>query len=183
MRPAVTDPEEAARLIDEANATSTEAAEEDVPAVTVINIDVKDGRRKRYAGAFYFRVPNIGDQIRIGQIKQAMLPGGSPDINATVLVDQLAYLQVVLTFSAEYPKPEWWKPTTLYDATPLTELYRRCLAYEAKFHGTDKEHRDDAGAAREEKPPVRDGDAPLGRKVRPAAQRRETLAGDDEGSP
>lgn len=176
-----TDPEEALRQIEGAEAEAEDTVE--MPAVTTLSIDVKDERGKRYVHKFYYRVPTLGDQIKIGQIKQAMLPGGSPDVNANVLVDTLAYLQVCITFNDQYPKPSWWKPNELHTATPFSALYGRCLDYEAKFHSGDAVNRDDGSAARGENASGGAGEPAVGRKIQPPAKRRETLAGDPEGSP
>lgn len=178
MQPMTTDPEEAERLLNRNASTAADAETEDVPPITVIDIDTKDGRGKRYLGSFYFQVPTLGMQIRIGQIKQAMLPGGSPDINATIIVDTLAYLQVCITFNEQHKKPSWWQPTMVYDATPFSALYRRCLDYEAKFHSGNALDSADAGEAGKEDRPERGRAADVGRKVRAPSERRETLAGD-----
>ena len=178
MRAGVVDPEEALKQL-ERGAAKEDGEREEVPAVTTIEIDVKDARGKRYVGRFYYSVPTLGDQIKIGQVKAVMLPQGSPaDVNAAVLVDMLAYLQVTLTFNEHYPKPSWWNPTKLYDAAPFDALYRRCLDHEAAFHGRGPQHRGDEAGADESEGRDRGGEVSVGRKVPPPAQRRETLAGD-----
>jgi hypothetical protein len=179
QRHGVVDPEEAARLL---SGTADEEAAEEIPAVTTIELDVRDARGRRYQGKFHYHVPTIGDQIKMGQIKTVMLPQGSPsDVNAAVLVDTLAYLQVCITFNEQFPKPAWWKPMALYDATPFSELFRRCLDYEAKFHGRGPDARGDEDGAPGAEERGGSGELPVGRKVQAPAQRRETLAGDGSG--
>lgn len=178
MRQGVVDPEAAARMVE--RATEDEGEKDDVPPTTVIDLDVKDARGKRYQGRFYYSVPNIGDQVKMGQIKAVMLPHGAPsDVNAAVLVDTLAYLQVTITFNDNHPKPSWWNPMKLYDATPFSALFRRCLDYEAKFHGRGEVDRGDEDGALGAAERAGGGEVSVGRKVQAPSQRRETLAGDD----
>jgi hypothetical protein len=178
VRHHITDPEEAARLLDEPSPEEGAKKAEAVSPIKLIDIETVIGGVP-CSGRFYFRVPSIGEQIRIGQIKQMMLPGGSPDPLATLLVDQLAYLQVAIHFTPENPRPAWWNPTSFYDAQPISMLFGRCLDHEATFHARHAKHRSDAGVAGGTGEPDRAGEVPLGRKVQPPAQRRETLAGDD----
>lgn len=166
----------------------TRGAEEDekdtelLPAQQPIEIDCKDGRGKRYTGRFLFTVPNIGQQIEIGKLKAIYLPQGSPaDVNATVLVETICFLTVTIAFNDTHKKPAWWNPLKAYSMEPYTQLYGRCLEYEARFHGGVEEPRDDEGGLREgddggEVPG--DGEVRVGDEVRPASKRQETLAGD-----
>ena len=149
----------------------------DLPPVTRLSIDVKGSRGKRYQGDFTYKVPDIGDQIRIGQLKNQYLPqGGAADPNALLLVEQSCYLEVTIT-----DKPDWFKePFRMYDATPMSTLYGRALEYERRFHGADEDGAEAQSAAGQPGSDANTGSdaadsASLGRKVQPSAERRETL--------
>ena len=85
---------------------TTEA--EGLPPTTVI--DVKGTHGRRYVGRFTYKVPTLGDQIAIGQLKSIYLPQGAvADQNATFIVEQISYLEVTL---AKEGRPAWYKPST-----------------------------------------------------------------------
>ncbi len=153
---------------------------EPLPPIDFIEIDVTDKRGRRYAGRFEYHVPTLGDQMQIARIKALMLPQGAiADPAGSALVDCLGYLQVTLRFSEQVPKPAWYQPEKAYSAEPYFTLYRRCLDYEAAFHGERPLNRGAAGSDRDrDGEPERDDRVSVGRKVQPPAQRRETLAGD-----
>lgn len=155
-----------------------------LPATAVFEIDVTDKRGQRFSGRFEFHVPNLGDQMQIARIKSLLLPqGGVADPSGAALVDCLAYLQTAVRFGPNFPKPSWYAPEKAYSADPYFALYRRCLDYEAAFHGERPLDRGDQGGDRSgNEPGGGDGAAAVGRKVRPPTDRRETLAGDREGS-
>lgn len=161
------------------------AAAEDVPPFTIIDLDVVGERKRRYQGRFYYEVPTISEVTRIAQLRSQILPEGTPDRMGALQVEALTYLSVCIRFSDQYPKPDWYQPSgRMYDMTPFTTLFGRCREHEARFRfgdalagdaGEGTGDADDASAG--------DDEAPVGRKVQPPAKRRQTLAGDDEGSP
>jgi len=152
---------------------------DDLSPVTNIEIDVVGSRGKRYAGSFTFKVPTLGEQVTIGQMKAVYLPQGSPaDQNAMLLVEQICYLEVTLD---KKRRPDWYKPMVMYDAAPIGELYRRALDYERRFHGADKVSGGDQKVASGEAGSDGEREAPVGRKVQPPAERRETLVAVDKG--
>lgn len=175
--------DEAARMA--AGMPVADEPKKDLPATTIIEIDVVDRRGKRHAGRFEFCVPTLGDQMQIARVKALLLPQGAiADPTGMALVDCLAYLQVTLRFGDSTPKPSWFVPEKAYSAEPYFTLYRRCLDYEAAFHGERPVDRGDAGRDRVgDGQPVGDDPPAVGRKVPAPAQRRETLAGDPEGGP
>jgi hypothetical protein len=176
MQAALPDPEEALRRIEGA---AEEQVEEEVPSTKVIEIDVKTDRGTRYQGKFLYHVPTIGEKIHVGRLKATYLPdGAAADPTATTLVDVVCYLTVCLTFNDQYKKPKWWAPMAGYDGDPYFELYRRCLAHEAKFYGRRTEHSGDEGSAGSQGESSGEGEVPVGRKVQPPPQRPEALAGD-----
>ena len=158
------------------NEEEPEKESDELPPIFPVSIDVTDGRGKRYTGKFTAKVPNLGDQIRMGQMKAGYLPqGGAADPNAMMLVEQICYLEVTL----QKPRPSWWQPFQLYDATPVSALYSEVASYEARFHGEHPHQRanqdrsgeselDEGGAPAE-------GDAHVGRKIQPPAERREVV--------
>jgi hypothetical protein len=176
---ALPDPEEA---LAKARGTEEDEELELLPAQTTIEIDVKDGRGKRYKGTFLYHVPNIGTLIDIGNMKTQYLPQGSAaDVNAVALVEVVCYLTAAIQFNDSFKKPKWWDPLKAYSMEPYTRLYGRCLEYEARFHGTSEEPRDDESGLREgdNDGEVRGGsEVRVGDEVRPTSKRRETLAGD-----
>jgi hypothetical protein len=175
------DPAELIRELDDKQKPS----DEELPPITVLELDVEGTRGRRYRDQFHFKVPTLADQIMIGKLKNQYLPeGGAADINATALVEQICYLEVTL----QKPRPDWWEPFAFYDATPIAALYKEALAYERKFHGEHDDNQPDSeGAGSTERPDdggaVHEADkAPVGRKVRAAAKRRETIIAHGEGS-
>lgn len=173
------DPDE---LLARADAAMAQAVKEDEPErlspITTLTLDVQ-GTRRRYEGTFYFKVPTIQDQLRIATIKRGFLPAGAgEDIKAAQLADVIAYLTVTIQFSEDFPRPKWWAPMEAYDSTPYAKLYEEALDYEDRFHGRHAVDRADGDGAAGEGERDRDGAVSLGGEVRPATQRRETLAGD-----
>lgn len=104
-------------------------------------IDVKDKRGKTWKGKFTFRVPSLGDQVKIANMKARLLPGGAmTDPNGAFLAEMMAYCQI--TFSV---KPSWWQPARFYDPTPLIAAYKEARSYEERFLGAAvADDRDDA---------------------------------------
>ncbi len=176
----IPDPEKAlAQLRQNAASDEAEQQDEQLDPVTTIELTVQGERGRRYQGRFHYHVPNLGEQIEIGRLKAVYLPQGSvSDPNAAVLVDALCYLQVCVTFNEQFPKPAWWTPMRMYDATPFLELWGRCLEYEARFHGRGEERREDAEGSGDAEGSDGGGAVSVGRKVPPPTERRETLAGD-----
>ncbi len=175
-------PDELMREMDDAISNEEQQESDELPPITKISIDVLDGRGKRYAGEFTVKVPNLGDQIRVGQLKAHYLPqGGMADPNALLLVEQICYLEV-----AVMKKPDWWQPFQFYDATPVSALYTKVASYEARFHGEDAhsgELQEGAGGGDEDAGgSSTEGDAHVGRKVQPPTKRRETLLAHSQGS-
>ena len=167
-------PDQLNRELDEPSSSEEEG--DKLPPITTLSIDVTDDRGKRYVGDFVFKVPQLGDQIRIGTLKAHYLPnGGNADVNAALLVEQICYLEVTIQ-----TKPDWWQPFQFYDAAPVSALYTEAASYEARFHGGDT-HRegDQSGAgegANDAGGAAAEGDAVVGRKVQPPSQRREVIA-------
>lgn len=141
------DPDEVQRRSRKAkNKQAEEEARMDSP-VYRFSVDITDKRGNRYAGEFVGKVPNLGDQIAIGQMKTAYLPAGSPaDPNALSIAEMISYCQIALT-----EKPDWWKPHLFWDVKPLQVVYGRCLDFEEKFLGITSDGGGDArGASGEE---------------------------------
>lgn len=174
------DPQEGLKAIEENGSQKPEEVETDLPAETTIEMDAKGLRNKSYRIRCRYRVPNLGDQIKIGQLKSLYKLGAGTDANAELLVEQIAYLQVTIGFPDGYEKPPWFtKMLDLYDATPISELYRRCTAYEARFHGTDSDEGPDQEADSGSGTSSRSGEANVGEEVQPSTERRETLVSHD----
>jgi len=155
-----------------------------LPPITHLKIDVTGIRGKRYQGDFVYKVPTLADQISIGRLKNTYLPqGGAADANASILVEQISYLAVTI----QDPKPEWWEPFGSYDATPLSALYKEALSYEQRFHG-ELANRGSAQSGVADAGPENnprndaDGEAHVGRKVQPSAERRETIVAHSQRS-
>lgn len=165
------EPEKLHAQLEEAD--KPEALEEVLP-VTKIHLDV-ESEGKRYEGDFVYKVPTLGDQIAIGRMKTAYLPQGAiADPNAALIVEQVCYLEITL----QKPRPDWYQPFKLYDAVPISRLYAEAVAHERRFHGQPSllQAAPQADAGSEDGAADRgDGEAPVGRKVQPAAKRRETL--------
>lgn len=103
--------------------------------ITTIPIDeVVNGQR--FTGTFTFKVPNLGEQILIGQMKSKYLPNGAvADANAAALVEWICYLEVTL----QDPKPTWWKPMEFSASDIVAKLYSEAVAYANRFLGRDKD--------------------------------------------
>lgn len=166
-----------------AESETAEPDRDEVSPVTWIDFDYVGNRKKRYRARVKYTVPNIGDELRISALAGSMVPMQQVDAAGSALSRMIAYLAITCSFDENNPKPAWWDPTRAYDVGPFQELYRRCLEYEARFHGKGEDggdvHRDRAEGAEDSNGLHRDGEARVGRKVPPPAQRRETLAGDD----
>lgn len=160
--------------------TQEEEPKEDLPAQTVIELDTVDSRGKRYKGRFLFKVPTIGDQITMGLLKSGYLPqGAAADNNANLLAGVCCYLAVCLKFEQGFDKPEWYDPMNAFSFDPYSELYRRCLDYENRFHGSGKDSRKDTERSGIQEGFTRSDSASVGRKIQAPPVRRETLAGDN----
>jgi hypothetical protein len=172
------DPEEALRQLD--RLASQESTADDVPPVTTITINVKDKRGRTYEGTFYYAVPTLEDQLRMGQLKTLYLGAmGTPDLGAQSIANVITYLTICIHFDDKNKKPSWWNPLKAFDLLPYSTLYSRCLEYEARFHGEGSNDRDlqndaqESNASRAEHPPS------VGRKISPSAERSEALTGHD----
>jgi hypothetical protein len=170
----VLDPE---KLKDQLLAPSDdEKPDEDLPAITTLNLDVVGEKGKRYTASLTYKVPNLGEQILIGNMQAQYLPrGGLADSNAALLTEQICYLTVTL----QRPLPDWWKPFAFFDATPVSALYALAVAYERRFHGADAKPKRPEETAREgEADDSGDGVeavSAVGRKVQAPAKRSEVL--------
>jgi len=123
------DPEQAASALEENRDTAPDSS--GVSPIKRFSIDVEDSFGKRWRGDFVYKVPNIGEQIKIGRLKANYLAANATaDLNAMGLVEVICYLQITLT-----EKPKWWKPFELYDFSPVMAVYREVTAHEAKFLG------------------------------------------------
>jgi hypothetical protein len=159
---------------------AAERAKGDEPAdspTTTIDIDAAspDGRR-RYKGAFKFKVPTLGDRADIAVLKTRYLQQiSNVGDEGVVVAEMLAYLSITLDESSA---PEWWKTSKsgldLYDYAPVMALYGRCREYEAKFLGGAEGDGATEGAASEE--PAGDTDSGVVEDVQPPPERREVLA-------
>jgi hypothetical protein len=144
---------------------------EELSAVTAIDIDFTDSRKKRFVGKFTFTVPTIGDYVRITNLKATMAPGGAGDANGAFLVEMMCFLQITLGEN----RPAWWQPHRFYDPSLLTHVYGRCKDYEARFRGFSSDvDGDDAQGAEARR--GAEGDDAVERKVQPPAERRTVVA-------
>lgn len=110
-----------------------EVADEGLSPIHAFEIDVTDYRGKRWSGRFVFRVPTLGDQVKIARLKAALLPAGAaPDPNGGLLAEMMAYTQVCFS-----ERPNWWKPERFYDPLPLITAYKEARMYERRFLGAD----------------------------------------------
>lgn len=174
---ALPDPEKV--LADMRGTEKKEDDEKNLPAETTFSIDITSARGKQYAGTFRYRVPTLGQQIEIGRLKTAYLPqGAAADVNAASLVEIISYLSVCIHFDDTHKKPSWWNPLQTHDHEPYTELFGRCLDYEARFLGKRPERRADQGESEGVRKLPRDDSPVVGDEVQPPAKRSETLAGD-----
>jgi hypothetical protein len=165
-------PEEISARLDAARGKMAQEPEEsvDLSPVKILHLDVK-GTRRHWKGEFTYKVPTLGDQVKIGAMKSVYLPmGGSQDPNATYLVEQICYLEVTLT-----KKPDWWKPMEFFDAIPVSALYKEATRYESKFHGERPESGTDFEGREDMEESDGGGGSDVGRKVQPPAQRSETI--------
>lgn len=177
----IIDPEKALERIDAqmARANPAAAAKKRLPPTETFELDCLGTNGTRYQGVFFYQVPRIGDQFKITTLKASFLPLGSVgDAQGAQLADMIAYLTVCIRFSEHYPKPSWWAPAEAYDPTPYQDLFGRCLEYEDRFHGRHADDRGDGDGSQTIGQPARGGADDLGGEVPPAAERRETLAGD-----
>jgi hypothetical protein len=147
--------------------------------VKAIDVDYTDANNKNYRGKFVFRVPAIGDQIEIARMKAIYLPtGAAADPNGVMLVEMICYLEVTL----QKPRPEWWSPHKFYDQGILSEVYGRCLDYEAKFLGrrpAEASDRQGTTGGEENDGTTHDtGEGAVAGSVQPSRKRREVLTGD-----
>ena len=154
-----------------------------LPPIETFHIDETDDRGHHYEGTFVYTVPKLGAQIKIGQMKNVYLPLGTPDVSVMQLVDMICYLAVTCAAPPGKELPAWFNSAMqLYDPLPLNVLYKEVLEYEGRFLSGAEGRRADEGDDRGEGQQGRDDSIPLGRKVQPPAERRETLAGDGAGS-
>lgn len=164
-------------------ASDEEPEEPEVSPVTWIDLDHAGNRGKRYRGRFKFTVPTIGDELRISALAGSMVPMKTVDNAGGALARMIAYLAITCSFDDNNPRPAWFaEPTKAHDVGPFQELYRRCLEYEARFHGAGEDGErlpsDREDAAEDTRGDDRSDEARVGRKVQPPPKRRETLAGD-----
>lgn len=176
------DPDKALAQLESRDKAAAEEQHEELPPTTVIDLDCLGFRGRRYQGRFIYRVPTLGMNVQIAQLKDQYLPGGGRASPAdALLVEQICYLEVCL----QAPRPEWYKPLHLYDAIPIGTLYGEAIKYEARFLGPAPKSGEDAAttgrAANNGGPHLQDQGA-VGRKVQPPAERRETLVAHGEGS-
>lgn len=135
------------------------------------DLDVEGENGHRWRGHFVYEVPNIGQKIRIGQLKATYLPQGAiADVNASALTEMVCYLTVTLK-----EKPAWFKPIDLMDEIPLVKVYEEVLDYEHKFHGNDTINRTDGKGSESSQGSGEDDTTNVGRKVQPPNQRSETI--------
>ena len=157
-------------------AKKKEDQEPDMVAPTYqFHISVTDRRGKVWEGNFEGKVPTVGDQIRIGQMKAVYLPNGSPaDPNALTLAEMISYTHVCLTV-----KPKWWAPHEFFDELPLFEVYGRCRSFEDRFLGKSKAQGGDAsgspGEGQDEESAEDSAGGDLDGDVQRPAKRREVL--------
>jgi len=159
----------------------SEDGEQGLAPITKIHLDVEGTRGKRYKHTFTFKVPTLGDQVKIAQLKANYLPmGAAADPNGFAIVEQVSFLTVTID-----PKslPDWWDVWNLYDATPISALYKEVTAYERRFHGgaaaRDLDHGGEGVAPKAGQDGGGDdseGDASVGEEASAPAQRRKTLA-------
>lgn len=167
------DPSRLSDEIDAQETASKKPKEEELPAVTTIEVDVTDGRGKRYAGSFVYNVPPLGAQLKVARLKATLLPAGAPtDVNGALIAEMMAYCEITLG----KPRPAWWKPHTFFDMVPLAAVYGRCRAYEARFLGAEEPADDGRSDSSEVGDRLAaDGEDDVERRVQAPAERRETL--------
>ena len=116
----------------------------DLPTTSVINLVGTKG----FMGRFPFRVPTLGDQLRIGAIVSQLcdgIPIESMPPAARVIAHATAYMQVLSNppEGTSDIRPAWWHAseggTKLYNSDPILEYYKEGVSYEDRFHGRDEE--------------------------------------------
>lgn len=141
----------------------------------VFHLDVEGENGRKWQGRFVYEVPNIGQKIQIGQMKNTYLPQGSrADVLSGSLVEMICYLSVTLK-----EKPAWFKPMDLMDETPLAKVYEEVLRYEQKFHGGNALDRTDGKGSEDSQGSGEDDSTDVGRKIQPPPQRSETIISHD----
>jgi hypothetical protein len=119
------------KLLDEMKGEAESETKQPIPLITRFDIDTELGGIQ-YKGTFTYKVPNLGEQILIGKLKNSYLPdGSSADGHSALLVEQICYLQVTL----QDPTPSWWKPMEFHAADIVSILYAKGLAYANTFLG------------------------------------------------
>lgn len=166
------DPAALQRRLESDKQDSAEEEKPDLPPMTKFAIDFADRKGKRWQGEFIYKVPTLGDMLRIANLKTAQLPAGSPwDANGAMLSEMMCYLEVTL----QKPRPKWWSPHLFYSAEVLAKVYAEATAYADRFLGRTPPSGGDEGKAREEEGDAPPGDDDVEREVQPPSQRRETL--------
>jgi hypothetical protein len=164
---------------------SKHAAEENGASspTTWITLDTEslDGKRK-YAGKFKYRVPNMGERVDIDTMR-AQYTQQITNVSGTGqrVAEALAYLYVTIDAATA---PQWWKDSQggieLYDFQPLLSLYASARAYEATFLGGGKAADADSEGDGDKLDP--DADGGMESDVPVPAKRRTILATLGEGS-
>lgn len=153
------------------------SAEEPVSDRYSFTVDVTDPRGKRWYGHFVAKAPTLGEMVDIGRLKASYLPEGAVDDPSAAMINEmicrLAYCLV--------EKPTWWNPVQFTDVAPLSAVYEEVTAFHRRFRG-EKDPKQNRSASEDQD---RSGDtvagqADLGRKVRPAAERSETIVSNRE---
>lgn len=111
-----------------------------------------DGRETghKWTGKFTYRRPSLGDRTRI-ETMRARLSGDLESLNPEVqdFIEAVSHLRYTLQVY-----PDWWAEQAfgldMYDGNVVSEVYNRCLDYEASFRErmysgdrTDVEQRND----------------------------------------
>lgn len=116
---------------------------ERLPSRTDLSIDVVGAWGKHYRHTFKFNVPNLGKLVEIGNLKVVWSPNGQgADIQGAALIEQVGYLTATIEQDS---LPDWWDPWEMFDATPISALYREATQYEARFHGRSTEGSEGGG--------------------------------------
>jgi hypothetical protein len=138
-----------------------------------LNVEGENGRK--WQGRFVYEVPNIGEKIKIGQMKAIYLPQGAmADPSAAGLTEMVCYLSVTLK-----EKPNWFKPMELTDEIPLAKVYEEVLDYEQKFHGNNEVERTDGAGSGGSQGSGETDSTDVGRKVQSPDERSETIISHD----
>jgi len=86
-----------------------------------------------WVGKFTYKRPSLGDRTR-SDVMRARLAGDLTSLNGEVqdFIEAVSHLRYTLT---EYP--DWWAELTygldLHDGNVVSEIYNRCMDFEAKF--------------------------------------------------